>query len=76
MIETNVMQITDRATARVKHTLHLSFAGLPVDVSLYPDGPAAGQLGKNLSWFCRLHANVKVVPKVQFGNECFSCSPQ
>jgi hypothetical protein len=51
MIEKNVMQITDTATARAKHTLHLSFVGMPVEVSLYSDGPATGQLGKKFSWF-------------------------
>jgi hypothetical protein len=76
MIETNVMQITDKATARVKHTLHLSFAGLPVEISLYSDGSATGQLGHRFSWFCRFHADVKVVPKFQFGNARFSRSPQ
>jgi hypothetical protein len=65
MIETNVMQITDTATARVQDTLHLSLAGLPVEVSLYPDGPATGQLGNRFCWFCRFHADVKVVPKLQ-----------
>jgi hypothetical protein len=42
MIETNVMQITNTVTARAKDALHHSFAGLPVEVSLYPDGPATG----------------------------------
>jgi hypothetical protein len=46
MIERNVIQITDRATARVTDTLHLSFAGLPVEVSLFPDDPATSQLEK------------------------------
>jgi len=76
MIVTNVMQITDTATARVKNTLHLSFAGLPVEVSLYPDGPATGQLGNRFSWFCRFQSDVKVVPKLQVCNACFSYSPQ
>jgi hypothetical protein len=76
MIESNVMQITDKATARVKDILHLSFAELPVEVSLYSDGPATGQLGNRFSWFCHFHADLKVVPELQFGNACFSRSPQ
>jgi len=76
MIETNVMQITDTATARVKDTLHLPFAGLPVEVSLYSDGPVTDQLGNRFSWFCGFQADVKVVPKLQIGNACFSRNPQ
>jgi hypothetical protein len=34
MAETNVIQNTDSATARVKDTLHLSFAGLSVEGSV------------------------------------------
>jgi hypothetical protein len=51
MTKTNLIQNTDSATARVKDTLHLSFAGLPAEGSMYPDG-------NRFSCFCHLHTDV------------------
>jgi len=65
------MQITDPATARVEDILHLPFAGLPVEVSLYIFGRSCDRPARK-----QFHADVKVVPKLQIGNTCFSCSSQ
>ena len=75
MIETNVMQITDPATARVKRHATSLVCRTPGRGQHVFRQACDRQTRKQVFLICRLHAHVTAAPKLHVGNACFSCSP-